>query len=568
MLKTQEERKLAAFIAFGSAFISVFLLTNPVTDPVNAPKLFGLGVVSTGAFSLVFSRVWKIWFKQNRILSYSALAFIISIFWAAFQSSSPFVQNIFGDYGRNTGLVTYLMLLLVLLSTTALRSDKSFKLLVLGILTAGSLNVIYCGWVLLFGDFIGWSNPYGEILGTFVNPDFISAFLGMFIAAAFAQVFNQHLARQWRFLLVVLIPVASLEIMKSKAIQGIVVAAGGVAIVIFFLIKGYIKRQVWTYVYVSMVAMLGIFSVLGALQKGPLAHYIYKVSVSLRGEYWAAGVKMGLNHPFTGIGMDSFGDWYRRARDAGAMILPGPKVVSNAAHNVVIDVFAYGGFPLLISYVVILVLGTLAVLKVIAREKNFNATFTAIAAIWICYEVQSIISINQIGLAIWGWVFCGALIAYEKSTRNSADSLDFKKIENLRSTKLKSSEALISTSVILGIGMLIGALVSVPPMASDMKWRSALVSQDVNQVVLALRPSFMNPASSYKYASAVQLFEDSKIPDKAHFYALAGVKFNPQNFNAWRMLYFASASTDKERNLAVRMMKQLDPLNTNVTEIG
>jgi hypothetical protein len=58
---------------------------------------------------------------------------------------------------------------------------------------------------------------------------------------------------------------------------------------------------------------------------------------------------MGNSHPLTGVGMDSYGDWYRRSRDAQALILPGPNTTTNAAHNVFIDVFAYGGYPLFIA---------------------------------------------------------------------------------------------------------------------------------------------------------------------------------------------------------------------------
>jgi O-antigen ligase len=64
---------------------------------------------------------------------------------------------------------------------------------------------------------------------------------------------------------------------------------------------------------------------------------------------------MGKEHPLTGVGMDSYGDWYRRARsENAATVLPGPKTITNAAHNVVIDFFAFGGWPLLLAY-----LGTL-----------------------------------------------------------------------------------------------------------------------------------------------------------------------------------------------------------------
>jgi hypothetical protein len=57
---------------------------------------------------------------------------------------------------------------------------------------------------------------------------------------------------------------------------------------------------------------------------------------------------MGMDHPLNGIGMDAYGDWYRRARsEQAATVMPGPKTITNAAHNVVIDIFAYGGLPTL-----------------------------------------------------------------------------------------------------------------------------------------------------------------------------------------------------------------------------
>jgi hypothetical protein len=59
-----------------------------------------------------------------------------------------------------------------------LRREISFNILIWGMFGAGFVNVIYCGWVIAFGDFIPWNNPYGNILGTFGNPNFIGAFLG------------------------------------------------------------------------------------------------------------------------------------------------------------------------------------------------------------------------------------------------------------------------------------------------------------------------------------------------------------------------------------------------------
>ena len=90
---------------------------------------------------------------------------------------------------------------------------------------------------------------------------------------------------------------------------------------------------------------------MGALQRGPLTAYLYKESVTLRGEYWQAGWNMARQFPFTGVGMDAYGDWYRRARDSQALILPGPETVTNAAHNIPFDILSNGGWPLFITYV-------------------------------------------------------------------------------------------------------------------------------------------------------------------------------------------------------------------------
>ena len=83
-------------------------------------------------------------------------------------------------------------------------------------------------------------------------------------------------------------------------------------------------------------------------------------------------------------------------------------------------VFAYGGFPLLISYLGILGAGVWAIVRVTLRQRTYDGTFVALATTWLAYQLQSFISINQIGLAIWGWVLVGALVAYEYSTRKDA----------------------------------------------------------------------------------------------------------------------------------------------------
>jgi hypothetical protein len=208
----------------------------------------------------------------------------------------------------------------------------------------------------------------------------------------------------------------------------------------------------------------------------------------------------------------------------------------------------------------------MAILKVTRRNRKYDATFVTLTTAWACYQLQSIISINQIGLAIWGWLFSGALIAYEIATRPKADESQGNqtKSKGMRAKSKKQSEAIITSTLLAGVGAVVGLLIAAPPYSADAKWRSALKSQDLKKIELALEPGYLNPANSYKYANAVQLLESSKLYDLAHKYAQIGVQFNPDNFDAWRVLYLISKSTPEEKALALENMKRLDPKNPNV----
>jgi hypothetical protein len=568
MINQVAERTIARVLGIGSASVAILVITGSVTDPVNVTKLLALGGVAAGAFAVLLAfGINQLWATSKPLVVASSLLIVAGIN-AVVNSDAPLVQNIYGVYGRNTALVTYVLLVFVILAASILRTQASFTILIWGLLGAGFVNVVYCLWVIAFGDFIPWSNPYGNILGTFGNPNFIGAFLGLFAAALVAYTFKKGVRLEFRLGSALVFLIAIYEIIDSSAIQGRVVVAAGLGIVGFYLIRSKFESALAQIGYLSVVAFGGILALLGALQIGPLTKYIYKTSVSLRGEYWQAGWNMGNDHPLTGVGFDTYGDWYRRARDTQALVMPGPNTVTNAAHNVPFDVFAFGGWPLFSAYIAILMLSVIAIIKVTLRTKTYDGVFVTLTTAWVCYQLQSIISINQIGLAIWGWLFGGALIAYEVTTRPTSDEggddRSASKATKSKSVKSKQSETIFTSTLIAGVGAVIGLLIACPPYSADSKWRSALTSQNVQKVEEALTPGYLNPMNSYKYATAVQLLESSKLNDLALKYAKIGVEFNPNHFDSWKMMYFISKSSPEEKALALENMKRLDPNNPNV----
>jgi hypothetical protein len=452
----------------------------------------------------------------------------------------------------------------IFVSVLVLRSSTNFESLIKSLLFAGIINVIYCLWVILFGDFIGWSNPYGNILGTLGNPNFIGSFLGIFFTAYLAFALSKSSSKIMKYSLLVVLPVTAFEIYDSNAIQGRVVAVLGVGILGFLLIRSRFGH-VATFSYLFLSSIAGLFALLGALQIGPLTNYIYKTSVSLRGQYWLAGWNTGESHPLTGVGMDSFGDWYRRSRDSHALELPGVNTVVNAAHNVPLDMFAFGGWPLLLTYLSIMGLAALAATKMIFRKKAYDPILAVLVTSWVGYQVQSIISINQIGLAVWGWLLSGALIAYERSTRHE----DAESIQPSSQPRKKIQNQAIQPQLFLFAvtGGVVGLLIALPPLTADAKWRSAQLARTVPALEASMEASYFNPQNSSMYQINIQTLEQSNLFDLSHKYALEAVKWNPEAFDFWRVLYLIRDSTAEEKTLALENMKRLDPLNPDVTSI-
>ena len=565
MYNGQYENAISRLLYIGVPATSLFLITNTVTDPVNATKFFILGGVGFSALILALTRgLPLIWNAHKGAIIFASLFVVFSIS-SVLQSDSPLTQNLYGVYGRNTGFLTYLFLCGVFLGALSLSRVNSYSRVFLGLFVTGVINVLYCGWVVFFGEIISWSNPYGNILGFFGNPNFIGAFLGIWISATVGYFILSKINMARKVSLFALLLLAVYEVYKSHAVQGVVVTAAGLSIVLFFVIRSKTNSNVPTYIYSTFVVIAGVTAGLGALQKGPLADIVYKTSVSLRGAYWHAGLDMGFRVPFSGVGMDAYGDWYRRSRSVySATVLPGPNTVSNSAHNVVIDIFAYGGFPLLISYLGILFLGVIAIIKGIRSSRSYDPIFVALVVAWSGYQLQSLISINQIGLVVWGWVLTGLLISYVRVRKIATENVNSEKAPmNARGNRVNKSSNFVSNPLIAGIGVVIGLVLSAPPISADMAWVKSTKSGNFLEVQKALTPTYLHPSDSNRLVQFIGILEQNNLSDQAREYALKAVRFNPYNVDSWYALYSVRNSSQSEKDLALKNMRKLDPNNPN-----
>jgi hypothetical protein len=424
------------------------------------------------------------------------------------------------------------------------------------LLGAGSISIVYGVLQALKLDPINWVNQYTPVIGFLGNPNFQSSFVGFTGVMAFAMLLGEAITFASRAGYVVYISLAAFVIRETASQQGFLVLAGGIAVVTFIWITRS-KFKVLT-IPSMLLGLIGIgFITLGSLNKGPLASLLYKDSVSYRGDYWRAGWRMSVENPLFGVGLDSYGDWYRRTRTMEATLRRGPDIVSNAAHNVLLDFSSNGGFPLLIIYLFMMFLVFSGAIKVIKRSRSFDPVFSGLMAVWIAYQAQSIISLNQLGLAVWGWIISGLIIGYEINTR------EVEIVQKLTPKGKSASTAAnqkVAPKTVLGMftGAIIGLAVGIPSVKSSVDLKEAFQSQDLK--IISEKASKW-PIDSSANAQIEAVLANSVFEEEALFIARDSAERFPDTFDHWKIIASVESSTPEEKKFALAQMKRLDPLN-------
>lgn len=560
MLEIMVEKKLSSLLAWGSLGIALLVTDRISTEPVNLGKMLLLTIIAAGVITLA-SKVIPQFLKANKIIFIALSIFLLISLISIFFSRNPLERGFYGTYGRNTGFLTYLSLALVFVSSGCIKRLDSFTKIVRGLLIAGYINILISFVVLAGYDVFKWTNPFDALLGTFGNPNFLSAFMGIFISVLFALFFSKDLSRLNRFLFAISMGAGLFVIKGTSSLQGLIVTALGISLTLFFVIKFRFESKLIRYSYSIFAVIAFGVALLGTLQKGPLTSVLYKTSVSLRGEYWQAGINMGMNQPLTGVGLDSYGTFYRVFRDKSAIILPGVNTVTDTAHNVFIDVFAGTGVLGLLSYFTLTISVLFFAIRTFRVQRNYDPLFTAIFVGWVTYQIQSVISINQIGLAVWGWLLGGMIIAYSNSSlvENSETQNSSKQKKN-RFQKDVGSTIPAGTLLSLYAAALIGFMIAIPPFLADVQLRQAIKSNDKERLFSAAVRWPMD-SSRTNYVLTRSLPQGQEVTESMVKLAIiAGKKF-PEDYAATFAIYQLSADGSEQRSRYKVKLHRLDPLN-------
>lgn len=559
-MKFQEaQRLLSRYLPVLLFSITIIVTPWLSSDPINTPKFLLLSIAGAICSGLLIQnfRVLRGSNLESKILLVLCAFFVFGLLTSFFSSNLDWREQFFGVSGRNTGLLSYLSLVSILFAVVFLYSSNLFSRFLLMLVAAGLVSGAYGLLQLLSLDPINWQNPYNPVIGFLGNPNFQSSFLGISTVALFSYTITSSSRLSFRVFTGLGMVVNSVVIYKSDSQQGALVLILGISLVT--LGNLYTSPSKIYFRLYSVLFPLGIFiGMMGILEKGPLASILYKPSVTFRGDYWRAGFKMFSENILTGLGIDSYGSYYRQYRDLAAVTRRGPEITSNAAHNVVIDLAANGGLLLVIPYL-LLIIFTIWIFIRAMRVQSDNKSLILVFALWVCYQSQSIISINQLALAAWGWVLMGLTIAISLNTLIKTDqSAENKKLSK---SKAPQNQTSASTVLLVFLSLVVGISLGALPLNASAKQKSAIMSGKTDSVIAA---AYSNPLDPNRMNVLAAILANYSYPDEALKLSKKTVEIFPLSYDAWRIISQLDTASSSEKAKALQAMRRLDPLNETI----
>lgn len=402
------EKGLINVLVWGSVFVTLGFWTT-FQDPFNPVKLALILIIAAWLTGHLIAKRKRIFMSSPRFKLFVFVScFLFTLLFAAFMTDNKRVAFI-GDNQRNNGFLLYLGLSVILLAAAVVIQFKNIIRLFQVTVFMGALLSFYGLFQINGVDIVQWNNPYNKVIATLGNPNFAAAVMAVVATISFGPIFNGSFNKKFRIWSLFICLVSLIAIYLSDARQGLLGIALGFGVYLSVLIHGRSKLFGFSFMAAGLILML--FSILGMLQIGPLTNLLYKGSVTVRGFYWRAGIEMFRDYPIFGVGVDSYGSFFKQYREVGYLLNYGFEITSTNAHNVPIQMFATGGLLVGVSYLILnLFVLWRAIIGLRATQGNQRLVVASIFSGWLVYQATSFISIDSPGIAVWGWLLAGCLV--------------------------------------------------------------------------------------------------------------------------------------------------------------
>lgn len=408
------DKKAVWWVGFFLFAITIYF-NSKAQDPFNAPKFW---VLLVGAAWLLGYLISYLKSSRGDFTPLTKRTFLLTFAFLGFSTISLFASEnnqiaLFGDNMRKNGFLTYLALVVFFLSTIAFVTKNNliqlYKFMLLTAYVVGGYGLLQ----ITGNDFIPWSASGMAIFSTLGNSNFAGSAMAILAIITLGSAYIYR-----KVIWIVISSVAAFTILlitifPTNARQGLLLLLFGIGALVIVLIYNY--NLILGRIAVAISTIGFVAAILGMLQIGPLERLLYKDSVSVRGYYWRAGISMLQDNLWFGVGLDNYGAFFKQYREVGYPLKYGYSLTSTNAHNVFIQHFATGGLFVGVSY---LLLTMFIFWRGIKSMKMFNGDERFIRSVffiaWLAFQGQSLISIDNIGISIWGWILGGVVVALSK----------------------------------------------------------------------------------------------------------------------------------------------------------
>lgn len=412
---------LPRIVLFMSSLVTL-TITNFLLSNFSLPKFILLSLLSLLIVGIITREVDEYFNKDNQQLLIIVFLFALAFVTSGIVNSQNIIMTFIGTYSRNLGVITYLSLLTLLIIFATNSKINNFYLVVKFLSFTGIILLPY-GIIQSIGlDFIDWEGDRSPIVLTLGNENFASSFIALTL---FASVFQSLITERGRFKIfyALIISLKTYLILANQSLQGKVLVIVGIILISFFYF--FYKRdgkllRIFSILIITFLSAFTIFLVSLSARTGKSNFLSIDLSsLQDRFQHWQAAINMFTNNKIFGVGISSYIDYYKRYRTPQSIELRGEfqSTVDNA-HNIYFHFAATGGLVLFLTYL-IFTLFIIYRVVVMFRNKNHLLLKIFLASLWIMYQLQLLISIENIGIAVWGWIIAGSIIGISQLDMNS-----------------------------------------------------------------------------------------------------------------------------------------------------
>ncbi len=418
------------------------------------------------------------------LMGYLALGFLGANTIAWIFSTTKWT-SLFGWYGRYTGLVTILVMVLVFILVAHVyrgRADRAHEV-VYAIAAGSALVTLYVIVQRLGIDPIRWlqtsgGTPGQPYFGTMGNANFAGGYIGLTFPWLYFAFLRTRVVLM-RVGLVAWGTVSLAALYFTSARNGMVALLVGVLVLLVIHRKrvplvlkiGAATATVAALVLATIVVVhpgsdkpLRVFKGVDVLRSN---------TIRVRAHWWQAGLKMFVARPLTGWGPDSYVTHFARylPREAAPI---GDTETADKPHNVFVEHAAETGILGLGAYLALVFVAFKRGFRRLrdgpASERDLVATLLALLG---AYLGQAFFSIDVSAIALLGWVVLGTIAALADPPPETKAEPEVSRrgcTDRPPSGRGSSAKVLAASAVILGVFL---ATISTAPLKADHEARTA-----------------------------------------------------------------------------------------------